>query len=534
MTNIFINQSGYLTDGAKRAVMSVPAEKFDIIDSSGSTVFSGNVNHFGNDEYSGDDVYTADFSAFTSSGTFTLCTDSGVTSEPFEIGPNVYGKLFDDVSKVYYYLRCGCGLDEKYAGVYNHGKCHDTKAVLWENNSVELEASGGWHDAGDYGRYVTAGAVALAHILYGYIMFPKAFDKQNLNIPESGSSMPDMLSECRYELEWLLKMQRADGGVYHKLTTRGHAAFVMPEDDKGQLYALPVSSMATADFAAVCALAYRVYNAFDSNFSEQLLSAAEKSAEWLDSNPDFLFDNPKECTTGAYGEREDYDNRFWAYAELFAATGNTDYHEKMKLALEKDFSLTQLGYGSVGGLGAAAYVTCGREECEDELTGKFRKAFVDEAEYLVQLTEKSGYGAAMAMHHYGWGSNMNLMKNGMIFAIASKTGGKDYISYAQAQIDVLMGTNPLGISYVTGNGWYRCNYPHLRPTAADEIEECIPGMVIGGPNRYPVEPNARVYIPENTPPMKSYVDKEEFYSLNEITIYWNSPVVFVLAFLISE
>ena len=66
MATIYINQSGYITDGTKRAVLVNPARTFDIIDESGATVFSGNVKHFGNDEYSGDDVYTADFSEFAS------------------------------------------------------------------------------------------------------------------------------------------------------------------------------------------------------------------------------------------------------------------------------------------------------------------------------------------------------------------------------------------------------------------------------------------------------------------------------------
>ena len=527
---IYINQSGYFTGGTKRAVTINPAENFDILDNSGKVVFSGSVKHFGFDECSGDDVYTADFSELAEQGTFTIRTDSGDISERFEIGANAYNNLFNDVSKAFYYLRCGCGLDEKYAGIYRHGKCHCTKAVLWEDNSVEIEANGGWHDAGDYGRYVTAGAVALAHILYGYIMFPNAFDKQKLNIPESGNDIPNMLSECRYELEWLLKMQRSDGGVYHKLTTKGHAAFVMPEDDKGQLYLLPVSSMATADFAAVCALAYRVYKKFDSDFADKLLAAAEKAEKWLEANPDFLFDNPKECTTGGYGEWKDDDNRFWAYAELFAATENEVYYDKMKLALEKDFPITQLGYASVGGLGALAYLTCGRD---DELSEGFANAYIAEAEKLAEIAEKSGYGAAMTDKHYSWGSNMNLMKHAMIFAIATVCGEKDFTVYAQKQLDVLMGVNALGISYVTGNGYYRCNYPHLRPSSADGIEECIPGMVIGGPNSRPVEPAARQYIPEGTSPMKSYVDIEEFYSLNEITIYWNSPVVFSMAFLMK-
>lgn len=124
-------------------------------------------------------------------------------------------------------------------------ECGRTKSVtprrrcFWEDHSVKLDVTGGWHDAGDYGKYVTAAAAALAHLLYAWKMFPEAFRRQDLNIPGKPSNMPDILIECRWELEWLLKMQRFDGAVWHKATTAKHAAFVMPEDDREQMYVLP-------------------------------------------------------------------------------------------------------------------------------------------------------------------------------------------------------------------------------------------------------------------------------------------------------
>ena len=192
----------------------------------------------------------------------------------FEIGDDAYDDVFAKTSKAFYYLRCGCGLDERYAGVWHHGRCHTGPAKLWDDRSVTLDVTGGWHDAGDYGRYVTAGACAAAHLLYAYKLFPEAFEKQKLGIPENG--MPDILSEVRYELEWLLKMQDSEGGAYHKATTAMHAPFVMPEDDTEDMFVFPVSSMATADLAAVCALASGIYNVYDKAFAEKLLRTAEK------------------------------------------------------------------------------------------------------------------------------------------------------------------------------------------------------------------------------------------------------------------
>ncbi|MGN0586386.1 MAG: glycoside hydrolase family 9 protein [Oscillospiraceae bacterium] len=536
MDDIFVDQAGYTPAGIKRAAMTAPAEIFYIKDETGSVFYEGRITDRGFDKPSGDNVYIADFTEFSLEGVYRIEADNGMRSAYFSIGGSVFQPVLDALTKAFYYLRCGCGLDEKYAGKFRHGKCHSGKALLWEDNSVSMEVSGGWHDAGDYGRYVTAGACALAHLLYAYKLYPEVFAKQELNIPKSGD-MPDILAECRVELEWLIKMQRPDGGVYHKATTARHAAFVMPEADTAQMFVLPVSSMATADLAAVCALAYGIYAEYDRDFALTLREAALRSAGWLDEHTEFIgFENPEGCTTGGYGERTDTDNRFWAYAELFAATGDMRYHKKMESVLESnDIYLAGLGYAAMGGLGALAYLLCGREECSEELKDKFRTAFISAADRAKSFADSSGYGAAMRHDEYFWGSNMTLLKRGMIFAIADTVCGRsEYASYARAQADVLLGLNPTGYSYVTGIGGKCCNNPHLRPAAADGIDECIPGFVSGGPNSHPPEENARQYIPKDTPPMKCYADAVELYSVNEVAIYWNSPAVFLISYIISK
>ena len=527
--DIFVNQAGYRPGDKKIAAMPFPCDSFDVVSEDGEVAFSGNTTHYGADEFSGDDVYTADFSVLEKSGRYRI--KSGEKSSAlFEIRDDVYHAALKSTMKAFYFLRCGDGLCEKYAGVYKHGECHTGKAVLWENNNVSLDVTGGWHDAGDYGRYVTAGACALAHLLNAYLMFPK-LEKLVLDIPESGNGVPDILNECRIELEWILKMQRADGGVYHKATTKMHAPFVMPEDDKAQMYVFPVSSMATADTAAICALASRIY-AFDKEFSERLSKAAHLSYQWLENNPDFLgFKNPEGCNTGPYGEWEDKSNRFWAATEMYVLTGKEKYHNDMKAQLENDFFLAGLGYGDVGGFGAVSYLRFA-ENKDEKIAKRLADTFIYKARELAQTADNCGYGAAMKENDYHWGSNMDLLKHGMTFIIADYiTGENKYRDYAVRQADYLLGTNALGISYVTGTGEYRCNYPHLRPAHADGIEECIPGMVSGGPNRFPGDPDAKILIPEGTPPMKCFADDVGCYSLNEITIYWNSPAVFLFGYL---
>lgn len=529
---IFVNQSGYYPDSRKVAVMNFPCESFQIVDSKGICKYQGKAIRFGYDKNAGDTVYLADFSDFSKKGTYRVVS-LDETSAKFCISESVYDGVFHDITKAFYYLRCGCGLDEKYAGVYRHEKCHTSSAMLYDDQKTKLDVTGGWHDAGDYGRYVTAGSCAVAHLLYAYKMFPSVFDNKQLNIPES--DLPDLLAECRCELEWLMKMQREDGGVYHKVTTMRHAPFVMPEDDREPLYLFAVSSMATADCGAVCALASKIYEPYDKEFSLQLKTIAERSCSWLEQHPEFIgFQNPDDCNTGEYGEDNDNSNRFWIYAEMYALTSDKKYHDSMLKALGKEFPLTAMGYAEMGGLGALAYLLC-RQETDSVLKEQFATHFHCEAKRLKAVADNCGYGCAMEESDFTWGSNMTLMAHGMIFAISDYLMKDNaYRNYVTAQLDYLLGVNPTGYSYVTGIGEFCCNDPHLRPAHADGINECIPGMVSGGPNRTPCDPDAEILIPKGTPPMKCYADVMGCYSLNEITIYWNSPTVFVLGYICCQ
>lgn len=535
-TSIYINQAGYLPYNKKVATITSYSEYFRVISESGEAVFEGKTVPFGMDEYSRDTVCLADFSSVTQVGRYFIELDNKDKSLCFEISNKVYDRTLSDLLRAFYFLRCGCELKAENAGEYIHPECHTSKAVLWDDHSKELDVRGGWHDAGDYGRYVTAACCALSHLLYSFRLFPDILERLSLNIPESGNGVPDILNECRYELEWMLKMQRDDGGVYHKVTTALHAPFIMPQDDKEQLYVFSVSSMATADLCAVCALASGIFAKYDKEFSETLKAAAEKAYSWLEANPGFLeFRNPDGNNTGPYWESNDTDNRFWASCEMFALTGEEKYHDDLRRLASKGFSLSDLGYGSVGGFGSMAYLFSGSDKLDPKLGALMKKAITAKADELKSHSDNCGYRVAMTELDYCWGSNMVLMKQGMTFALADiLTGSKEYYNYACSQFDYLLGVNATGYSYVSGTGEFCINYPHLRPAHADGIEKCMPGMVSGGPNRRPCPNDMEVTgFKGNVPPMKSFMDDVGCYSLNEITIYWNSPTVFTLCYILS-
>lgn len=549
---ILCNQAGYLpqsrktavlTAGQRFTVMKVNGELNTITSDSGGAqgqaeqaVMEGTARDAGMDAASGDHVRVADFSGLTQDGIYYVQNELGERSHCFRIGQDVYQALQKDLTKALYYQRCGCALQEAYAGVYTHPECHMQTAVLWTDRSIAKEVRGGWHDAGDYGRYISPAAVAVGHLLYAFQLFPESF-QDSLNIPESGNGIPDALNECRYELEWMLKMQDEEGGAYHKLTSERHADFIMPEEDYAQFYLFPVSSMATADYAASMTLASRVYRAYDSGFADRLYEAAVKAYGWLDRHPEYVgFRNPESCNTGEYDDVCDLDERLWAAAEMLVTTGEKKYQDQVDRLLQEELTKTDFGWTDVSGFAALAVLTDESHKASAKSQAVLKEAVFTEADRLAAVAAKSGYGVAMEPEDYIWGSNMVVLNRGMLLVLAALLAGQEdgkhvYEQTALAQIDYLLGMNAVDYSYVTGYGEHAYRHPHNRPTECDGIDLPMPGWVSGGPFKTPCDEVGREQIPAGTPPMKCYLDHAACYSLNEITIYWNTPAIFVTAYI---
>jgi endoglucanase len=530
---IRINQVGYRPTDRKHARVDERGESFHLVpEEGGQAVLSGILEGPVEDSVTGEPLYTANFSDFTTPGRYRLVIDGAMSSFPFRIGEDAYQEVDNAVLKFFYYQRCGMQLEEAYAGDWKHAACHLEEGVVLEDDSLQWAAPGGWHDAGDYGRYVVNTAVSTANLLLAHDLFPQAFT-DTVGIPESGNGVPDVLDEARYALEWMLHMQDAKtGGVYHKLTsTNFPALLLMPEYDLMRMYFSPVSSTATADFAAVLALAARVYAPLDESFSRQCLAAAEKAWDWLqafDGTPGFS--NPPGMNTGEYGDRNDRDERFWAAAELFRTTGKDGYADAVRVLFSQgDLSFVGLDWQEVSGFGSMAWLLSSQESRDPVVTAGLRERWMDDAQKNLRQGQADSYGSPLLPADYGWGSNSGVINRGIRLLVANQLApNPSWVEAAEACRHYLLGGNVLSQSYLTGFGTKTVRQPHHRPSAADRVKAPVPGMVAGGPNGYLQDAAVKAAC-EGLPPAACYVDDISSYSANEVAINWNAPAVFLFA-----
>ena len=522
--NVAVNQMGYKPGDEKIAVVKsdrTDEEEFIVCDAStNETVYAGKLGDVIHDYGADLDVRQADFSALKTAGEYYVFTEEGA-SYKFKIEDNPYADIYKDSVLMLTRQRCGEKLDASLAGDFAHDACHTGEAVVYDDQSKSKDVSGGWHDAGDYGKYVVAGAVTIADLMLAYEDF--GVEADDMGIPESGNGVPDILDEARYELDWMLKMQDEEtGGVYHKVSTLVFPETIMPQDDTEQLYLAPISATATGDFAAIMAKASVVYKDIDPDFSAKALDAAKKAWDYLDSLDAYKsYRNPKEITTGEYPDDKITDERYWAAAELYLA-GETDRAADAKTLGADDTLMEGLGWADI-----AYYADYDLAKCDDkDLSELGKKHILDSVNEKVEQSKKTGYNLCFGSNFY-WGSNMGVGNDGELLYMAYKiTGDEQYKTLAKHQLDYLLGTNALGYCFVSGYGTLYPENPHHRPSQS--VGKAMIGMLAGGPDKNMEDPYAIAVLGEESPAM-SYVDNAQSYSTNEVTIYWNSPLIYLLA-----
>ncbi len=543
-TAIKVSQAGYPTDAAKIAFVAAPPgatlQRFTVRDATSDAVaFEGPLAAPVSDPDSGDRVQAADFSTLRKVGTYALEVPGVGRSFAFPIGDDVLARPLYLAIRAFYGQRCGIAVDlgPQFPG-YRYPACHLEGA--WHASSGKNgphESARGWHDAGDYGRYVVNSGITTGTLLWAFELFGDRLRALRLDIPESGNAVPDLLDEVRWNLDWMLSMQDADGGVFHKQTSERFPGFVMPADDKSVSVVVGTGSepfkgsCATADFAAVMAIAGRAYRTYDAGYADRALAAARSAFAWAQAHPDVLFHNPPGVLTGEYGDRDCRDELLWAAAELWRTAGDGDGHRYFldhQAALRGTIrSDDPPGWAHVAPLALWSYALAPKGE--PVLQAGIRADSLAAADAIVARSAAHAYRVSLTPRDYVWGSNGVVANYGLQLLVANAMKSDPrYVAAARDDLYYLLGRNTLSLSWLTQVGANPFRHPHHRPSGADANPEPWPGLRAGGPTGHRQDPVMQK-LPEGLPPARMYADDQGSYASNEIAINWNAPLVFLLA-----
>lgn len=548
--HIRINQVGMYPKQEKVAVIEggTLGQPFLIKDAKGKVVLNGKTSRVATSPWSGKKRAIADFSRITTPGTYTFVT--GKDKYKFTISQHALNNIADGVLNAYYIMRSGTPIDKKYAGVYARPLGHpDTHVLIHESAATEqrpagtiISSPGGWYDAGDYNKYVVNSAYTIGEILTAYEMNKSFFAAQKLRIPENTNTTPDVLDEMMYNLSWMLTMQDpADGGVYHKLTTPDFEGTIMPVNCHQKRYVVEKTTAATLDFAAVMAMAARIFkgNADYPDFSQKAADAATRAWQWAKANPAIYYDQPElnkqfspAINTGAYDDTDVHDEFFWAATELYMLTSDSQYLSAVRQYAPSKFITPS--WGNVAGLARFEWAM---SNGKDPIVEESRKMIIDYAKAKVASVANSCFQSPNGNDRsdFCWASLAeNFATTGVIYLFAyTLTKDKTYLTMAQENADYILGRNATGYCFITGYGHKSPVHPHHRISTADGIAAPVPGLLVGGPNPGQQDRqyvNLATRYPSDYPD-ESYVDNNLSYASNEIAINWNAGAVALFSWL---
>jgi len=577
-SHICVDQFGYLSNGAKLAVISDPIKgynafdhyqpgpKLQLRDRSGKTVLIGSATPWNGGvvhDDSGDRGWWFDFSTVSTPGEYYVFDPlNQKRSALFRIGPTVYEGVLRAATRMYYYQRIGMPIEAKYA----QGPWVDDAAYLQDKNArfvdakdsvaQERDLSGGWMDAGDTDKYPPFNGDVIHPLLYAYTSNPKAFT-DDFGIPESGNGRPDFLDEIKYQIDWLVRMQFDDGSVPVKMGNIDYNGKYPLSLDARTRYYGPKDSGATIYTCANFAHAARVYGQFAiwKSYAADLRARAIKAWNWYHANPRTFKTDTGEIKSGIANRSAEEQDRMEAYAaiHLFALTGEAKYQQAIRDKVGTSRQLSE-GIWSPYEAGASEslvdYMTV--PNADPEIVGRIRTQLARSAtnDHFAPPAEYDLYRAWMEPTNYHWGSSTVRASWGVVSLLAADHAGLDAATRErlhQRAADMLHsfhGVNPLSVVYLTNMGKYGAEHSlqsiyHARYGDGTPFSKNPPpGYVVGGPNQSfsgkAADGHPSVEWIKTQPRGKAYADfnlawPESSWELSEPAIYYQAMYVRLLA-----
>ena len=581
---------------------------YEIVDAStDKVVYTGSTDAPVKDDDSGDKICRIDFTEFDEPGEYYLrIKGKEWRSFPFKIGNDIYGNkennMLTNALNYFYQNRSGTDIEAKYitsgdkenlAHSYNRDEAAGFVMKKWQNSyginpnyietisSSKLNTSGGWFTGTEYEKQMLDGGVSVWTLQNMYeraIQNEKGVEKfadgsGTVVIPENGNKIPDILDECRYELEFMYKMKVSPdektwgeyAGLYYN-SIQGVGFEANSPDYEHEYHAAcivrPPTLAATLNYAACAAQGARLWKQYDEKYAEELMKRAKEAYEayktyWYKPEMDEEH-NEKSLYAPMYdwrysaGDPEEAvkADDYWAACELYitakdmddpdagtylsALTNNKnafDLPRKIKGGSNEigDGTLTFFNSSNPAAAGSMSLLI-NNELLTDEQKDKLKESLLYTADYYLYAENAQGYGIpymydgpgydlpmgyAFNTRNEGFEKDSNKLALNNLFAMAyayDLTGETKYLNGITRGMDYLLGNNPLSYSYITGYGSYHVNNPSHRYwqyEADKSLPQAPDGVIVCGPTSEVNDPYSRALGMKLERP---YDSSERFYA----------------------
>jgi endoglucanase len=449
--------------------------------------------------------YEIDFSKVSQEGSYYLeTTKTKERSVSFAIKKTAYDGYSETLLTFMRQQRCGYNptLDvhcHQKDGYSFYGPMPDTTFV---------DASGGWHDAGDQLKYLITSSYATAHMLKTYELYPENFKDVVDAAGKSGANgIPDILDEAKWGLDWMLKLHPSPDALIHQVADdRDHAGYKLPDNDNSD-YGWGANSFRTAYFAdgkpqglgrfkssatgvsnlagrsaAAFAIAARIWK-YDAAFAERCRQAA-LSLYALGREKEGYQQGNSVKAPYRYNEDTFNDDMEWGAAELYILTKDDNYLSQAKeYALKSNTVDSWTVKDTADHYRLYPFLNMGHYVLHDLVDNDFKKTlegyYLEGIKYTQARANKNPFKIGVP---FIWCSN-NLATSlaGQIILYQKMTNSKAYDAFLVSQRDWLFGKNPWGTSMFSGIPEWGEN-PREVHTSLYVLKGLeIPGGLVDGP-----------------------------------------------------
>lgn len=516
---IRLNQVGFLPNDIKTAVIIAEKplfEKFFTVRkvSNNDKVFEKVISDSSMNYDKFKHCYSIDFSELKEEGDYYLEINKK-KSYNFSVGNKVYNAVVDSLMLFFKVQRCGP------TNPILHKVCHlwDAKYIKGMEKLGQVDLTGGWHDAGDYIKFLSTTAYTTYMLMFAY-----EFDPVKFGFDNNKNNEPDVLEEARVGLDWMLRSYfTVDNIVNQVQDNRDHnVGWRLPENDSlryDRIAYLGMSKNQIGMFSAAMSLAARIWKMkfYDDEFSGKCILAAEKIYKLKDSAPDV-----DKNVSGVYQDKSFAGKLALGAVELYISTSNENY-------LKDAFTFANTAgsdyWWSWGDINSLAHYKLAK------IDNKYKDYILNNIKAFNVKKDSSLFKESMG---FSWGTTNSFLGAALQVILYKDLSQDDlFDSLATYQRDYVLGRNPWGISFIYNIG---DKYVSRLHSQVGYIRNgYLPGGLSAGPaplellKNYKIERKNTEYDYFNTNQIKYYDDFND-YITNEPTIVGNATAVFVYGY----
>lgn len=502
-----------------------------------------------NQNYTLADVYMMRFDDLETEGSFRVCVQGVGCSYSFPISHDAWSKAFTTSVRGLYHQRSGIELAPPYTtyrrprnmhpddgvviyhsrtplmdtqnGINAKGIARDNFSDLINGKTSQIvnNAWGGYADAGDWDRRIQHLSVTRS-LLELAELNPDFFAHLNLNIPESGNQLPDLLDEALWGLDFFRRLQTEEGGVRGGIESSNHPRHGEGSWQESQtLIAYSPGIWSSYIYAGVAARAALVLKTIAPDLSTTYHTSAINAMRWAETS--------YELRRRRNLPHPVKDDRNLAAAELYRLTGDEEWHSLFKRTTVFNRAIAPLKKWKSHDQTEAAFVYVRSSNTDAQIKKNAENALLREADDSIYTGDRTAFKwtKRSPWAWIGWG-NLTAPEASTLVRAHYLTGNPKYLDAVLLATQFGAGANPMNMAYTTGIGQNSPKNPLIQDQRVS-AQPPPPGITVNGPmetkrqlNHWIAKQFKHVIYPAHAewPTAEAYFDVYDFAPLNEFTV----------------